>query len=687
MLESSGPSIRRNLLAGSVGVLLLALWFGGISWATDAGIRKFERNTVIDPARPADAQPWRAARFFAEPDSYYWLSYARDLLAADAWRMRYTHADNVPVGRETHWAHPLIWGLMGIARLLEAGGALPPLALELAGRILMPLSGWLFFSGLYLVLGHRLGWRLAALVVATMAAVLHWDFHTLRPDHGGFQLAASVFMWLGLLLGGMGWSRRASAPGALGRLPTPASARRWFFVSSLFGGIGLWLGATVHLFSLAATAAGAAAVLVFIPPPAAKEPVEIWPNLWRFWGFSGAIVALVFYAVEYAPHHMGMRLETNHPLYALCWLGTAESLRTIALWRTRGRLAGSAGVSAALGFGAAILLPLLIVFGPVAWFLPRTAIMLRLHAHHIIEFRTLFSYAGAQWPQTFLLSFGVAVPATIWTLLLLRRHQLPTARQLVLIPLCAVATIFTLLYFWQIRWEPFALAAGLLLAGFLLADSRGLAAVFPARSVWRHLPALMLGLFALQLAYGTFRLIAPLRQLLRVEKLDELWLKALLQRNLMLQLKAQFPDTPLRLVLPAEMATAAYYFGVGSSLGSLYWENPAGLVAAGDFFGDPLPGERARQIAVERGLTHVLMNSGAGDALMFYQLATGRSDQLGASRTVGGATARSGAPVPSWLHPMPELDSVANPTYYVLVPKIGQWVPLTLPVSIYRPAP
>lgn len=687
MFKSLRPFLRRTLLPSLIGWVLLAVWFGGISWTTDAGIRKFEAHTVVNPDRPTEPQPWRAARFFAEPDSYYWLAYARDLRASNEWRLRFTHADNAPYGREMHWAHLPIWGLMGLAHLLESGGTSPAVALELAGRILMPLFGWLFFSALYLLLGTRLGWRIAALTTATLAVLLHWEFHALRPDHHGFQLAFSIFMWLGLVFGGTGWIRK-DAPAANGTgLPPLRVARRWFFASGVLGGIGLWLGATTFLLSLAALSAGAAAALLFLPPPGPKVPFAIHPPLWRLWGGAGAITSLAFYALEYAPNHLGMRLETNHPLYALCWLGTAECLCAMARWRTRGVLAPQEAIAAVLGLAAAALLPLLLFFGPAAWFLPRLEIMLRLHAHHIIEFRTLFASAETPWPQTFLFSFGVAIPAAVWTAILLWRRQLAADRQLVLLPLCATTTLLTLLYFWQIRWEPFALAAGLLLAGVLLADPRGLAETYPARSAWRRLPVFLLGLFALQLAYGTFRIAAPLGQLLRVEKLDALWLKAMLQRNLMMQLKARFPAAPLRLMLPAEMATAAYYFGVGDSIGSLYWENPAGLETTAEFFGAPLPGERAHEIARQRGVTHVLMNAGAGDALMFYQLATGAFDQLGASRTVGGATAKAGTPVPEWLHPEPALNAAANPTYYVLVPKLNQWVPLSLQLALYRAMP
>ena len=59
-------------------------------------------------------------------------------------------------------------------------------------------------------------------------------------------------MWLGLVFGGTGWIRKDS-PAANGTgLPPLRVARRWFFASGVLGGIGLWLGATTFLFSLAA---------------------------------------------------------------------------------------------------------------------------------------------------------------------------------------------------------------------------------------------------------------------------------------------------------------------------------------------------------------------------------------------------------------------------------------------------
>ena len=57
MAESLRPFFRRTVVPALAGTILLGAWFGGISWATDAGIRKFERNVVADPTRPADPQP------------------------------------------------------------------------------------------------------------------------------------------------------------------------------------------------------------------------------------------------------------------------------------------------------------------------------------------------------------------------------------------------------------------------------------------------------------------------------------------------------------------------------------------------------------------------------------------------------------------------------------------------------
>ena len=660
---------RRSWLPGIAGLAALAAWLAWLTWVTDAGIRRFERHMQPMAAAPDAPRTWCAQRFFVEPDSYYWLAYARELRARGAWRMRSTPADNAPYGREMHWSHLVVWGLMATSRILETAAHLPPaLALECAGRILLPAAGIVFLGALFLLLGRRLGWLVAALTTGALATSpeILWNFHGLRPDHHGFHLAFAAGMWLCLVLGGMGRAR--------------PDARRWFAAAGLLGGAALWTGATVFLFSLCAVAIAAA--FVRLTAKTDDDSGEWDPDVWRWWAVSGAVAGLLFYALEYAPSHFSMRLETNHPLHALCWLGIGELLRTWFSWNRDGKsIERKTAIFGAAGLVATAILPLLILFGPVEWYWPRTDVMLRLHARHILEFRPLQTVAGSQWPWAWIKSSGAGVLALAGAAWLLGKRRTPPRRDS-LAGLWAIAVFFAGIYFWQVRWAPFAIVSSLLLGAFWLAALRDSAP--PGR---RALPTAVAALLAVQIAAGAVQTCQPLLKIWRVENIDALWLKTLLQRNMLLQLRSRQPDVPLRLMATPELAPAIWYFGVGDTVGSLYWENPAGLAATAAFFGDPLPGEQARAIARERGITHVLISAGAFDALMFQDLATGRPSEREAAATVGGAAALSGARLPAWLQAESNLTAWASQTYGIAVPAAGGWVPANLSVQIYRATP
>lgn len=663
-------SAQLRWVPGLAGVAAVAVWLAWLTWFTDAGIRRFEQHMQPMAAAPEAPRAWCAQRFFVEPDSYYWLAYARELRVHGEWRLRSTAADNIPYGREMHWSHFLIWGLMATARVLETAAHLPPArALELAGRILLPAAGIAFLGALYLVLGRRLGWRVAALTTGALATSpeILWNFHGLRPDHHGFHLAFAAGMWLCLACGGMGRAR----PGA----------RRWFVAAGLLGGAALWTGATVFLFSLCATAIAAA--FVRYSAETGDSPDRWEPGLWRAWALAGALTGLGFYLLEYAPAHFSMRLEANHPLYALCWLGLGECLRALfAFGPDRKILDRKTAALGTAGLLAAAVLPLLILFGPVDWYWPRSGIMLRLHARHILEFRPLQTVAGSQWFWTWLKSSGVGVLALAGGAWLLGQRR-PARWREPLAGLWAIAAFFTGIYFWQVRWAPFAIVATLLLAAFWLATLREQ----PAPPGGRWLSAAVALLLAVQIVTGAVQTCQPLLRIWRTENIDALWLKALLQRNMLLQLRQAPTATPRHWMATPELAPAIWYFGVGDTAGSLYWENPAGLAATAAFFGDPLPGERARAIARERGITHVLISAGAFDALMFQDLATGRDSQPEAAVTVGGAAALSGAQLPAWLQVESNLTASASQTYGIAVPAAGGWVPANLSVQIDQVAP
>ena len=51
------------------------------------------------------------------------------------------------------------------------------------------------------------------LAVLAMACTCHYEFHPLRPDHHGFQIAFATGCLIFLLRGGLGWVRRADGGG------------------------------------------------------------------------------------------------------------------------------------------------------------------------------------------------------------------------------------------------------------------------------------------------------------------------------------------------------------------------------------------------------------------------------------------------------------------------------------------
>ena len=681
----------RPSLAIAGGILLLALWYGGTLWGTDRGIRNIEAQaTTTAPPAPHVGEPWRAMRFFGDPDAYYWLSYARDLRTSGHLRVRYTFADNAPYGREVHWAQLPIWSLAILSFVFERAASLPPtIALEMAGRLMMPLLGFVFFSLLLILLARRWGPAIALLTVLPLAPTCHYEFHPLRPDHHGFQIAFAVGCLVFLLRSGLGWVLPSSASIGSSRDPLRpmAEARRNFILSGLFAGMALWLGATVFAFVLGAIAAGVALSLLWSSPSAAPDEATLRPDLFRWWGVAGAASSLLFYLLEYAPNHFSMRLEVNHPLYALWYLGTAECLRALARWKlNRNTFDLRDGLSAAAGFMAAGSLPLIVLAGPPAWYLPRSLLMLRLHARYITEFMSpLNSLAFSVYARDPLLLVGLIALAV--ALFLLRKNRAPFPFRPALQTLAVATGLMFLLFGWQGRWQQFLPPIIFLLAGYGLAAMRHSRPSGSANSFVRPLPLLLALTLLIQTGLATRIHLRLIYKALRVEQLDALWNRYMLQRNMLLHLKAEAGGNSLRLIPPVEMAPAVYYFGVGDSIGSLYWENLDGLAAASEFMADPLPGSQAHTIAQKRSITHILSLRIPDEAYMYHYLLTGTDNPAERSSTLGYVLSKGGPGVPAWATPDYPLQLAATKLLHVYVPAAGRWIPLKADGRLYRLQP
>ena len=597
----------RRLSAGRVDVLavfLIALHVACFTLHTDRSARAFDARVVNAPAGLT------APRFFLDNDSYAWLAHARDLMASGDWRIRHTFMDNAPFGRDLHWSHPILWGLRGLTSLFMHWFDWPlARALDLAGVWIMPVFQFLILSLVFCLFRRKLGWGTAGLFILLCLALepLASIFHPLAPDHHGLQSFSAFLAFCCLYFGGMGWVRtEASAAAAVSppraflplQVPPPAEARRWFAAAGFFCATGLWLGATVWTFAFAITAACALAVLPFwkasAPPEARYDPV-----LWRTWAWTGGLFAAAFYLLEYAPHHMAMRLEVNHPLYWLCWLGTAECLvfaarsSSLRFWNNR---RAREWLLLGFGLGAALSAPLLILLGPPEWHWMRHPVIFQWNDRFVAEFESglLFAVRNARdftWP-----AFGV-LPIIVLVLVAHRPARSAAPPSPYVVPLFAL--LFALLFLRQLRWLPFFVLP--LAAGTVLWVGQGLA---QKRS--GLLSRILLGALLINVLLADGSRWRTEARAARADRPPEKWGLALAAKHAALRIGLAAGTNTWRMLGTFDDAPKLFYFSGIPSVASFYWENRAGWLAETLFYGDGGEGQTARALAASRGLTHAM---------------------------------------------------------------------------------
>ncbi|MFZ5495657.1 MAG: hypothetical protein ACOZE5_10030 [Verrucomicrobiota bacterium] len=578
-------------------------------WSVDA--------PKADPASPTGyAGGWRRL-ILPEHNyrSFLWIAQTQRMLAEGSWRVRHIDYENAPQGRASNLPSPYAWWLAALAQADHVLTGQPAgIAVERAALYADPLLHLLLLAGASWLAWCWLGAGSAVWPVLGGAAwfPLAGNFLPGAPDSEGLLVGVTLLGLIALLAG---WKSEA-----------PAEAERRLALAGACGGFGLWLDAPTQIALVPGLLAGAL-LLRFIPRAGAAglgaggPP----PKAWRLWGLGGALVALTGYLVEYAPGDLRLRLETNHPLYALAWLGAGELL---AWLNSAGAAAGWKG---RLGWLPALMTVLALPSGFVTgdsllpWQLKpdpgRISVLNNLGAEH------LFAWIGRDGISLPLVAALLPAALTAGAAgLALRRGARGAAVLLagpwvVLLLLAAWQPCWWSL--WQVATLAWLLAAGPTGAGWVAA---GLSVAIPGLAV----------------------LFQP-RAVAASDSLSESELVGVIERDLAHSLSRQRADGRLLALAPPEMTAALHFYAGVRGLGTLAWENREGLSAAARIASATSP-EEAFHLVGQRGVTHLIMP--AWDGFLDDYAGLGRAGKTGATAAQNSLVAAIHRwEQPGWLRP------------------------------------
>lgn len=562
---------------------------------------------------------------------------AQQAAAAGELRLRRVDYDNAPYGREVHWSSPLRWWIELVARVDEAVTGKPlPQAIERAATYAGPWLLVLLSVGLTPLVARRFGAAAAAVFAVGMVCVapVSSAFAIGTIDHHGIAVVAALVTVLGL----------AAAPGA-------GAPKSWVIVAGVAGGVGLWISAATQVPVLLGVGLGAIAGSW----QTRKESPVLAPELWRVWGIAGAATSAAAYVVEYFPGHLGWRLEVNHPLHALAWLGAGEILFRVGRWARGKSFAGGGSERALLvaAFGAVAALPAVVLLAGERTFWISDPLLWLLHADYIEEFGPLaeeFSRAGGlpAWAVGFLVVTVLpllVVPAGLWAW---RRDTVPNARLglwLTVAPLL-VALGMTLA---QKRWLHLAGALGLGLFVVVTWQLRTGAISWPGprtrRAVGWGLAALVLLPFP----------IAVMRQARALEaegpQVGPAEMRELGARDVARWLRQRVGPESVTVLSDPTTTTQLVYFGGFRGVGTLYWENLEGLRATMRTAGAESPAH-AEQLVRDRAVTHLVAFSWQPLAEESARLVRGIRGSEPAPPGTFLQEVQAGR-LPAWLRPLP----------------------------------
>jgi tetratricopeptide (TPR) repeat protein len=598
-------------------LVLVSMWsLAGFVFFTQASaIRQYlDLIDAVGVRNPQIPTPLRESYPAFAADAQVWVRHALSLVEGNNLRLRHTTIDNAPLGREVHWNSAWAWAIAGAGWVHHLFTGLPyALAVERSTVWFPVLVLWLL-TVIFSAWATRQGGLIAGLVVAA-AMVCHdriyEGFFPSYVDHHGLLTVAVFGTVLGaVFMGGGWWQDRGS--GKVSLLPSsPALARQGALFSAVSGAFGLWVSAASVIPGIAITGISGLAATLLVGRAARSQGASFDAASWRIWGRVGAAGSLIFYLLEYFPSYMSFRLEPNHPFHAFAWLGGGELIALLGeRWLATSDELKPTWRQYIWPIIAVSVTPITILIGGSSVLSFADTFMTRLHNDYIQEFLPIWMTMrslNAKMVFQVIVVDSAPLLAAIATLTYCRRES-----PIVLWFATLIAFLLSTMAWAQSRWLLNASGAQIALIVVLIGCWTK-----PSQKHlrWAIAAVAIGGLFV---PTGVLRLTGTAADI-RARRIAPRDAFTALNRDIAAVLRSSQPEGDIILLASPNASTGIGYYGRFKTIGTLYWENHAGLKAAAAIFGAKTEDEAAKLIK-ERKITHIAIVAEENFIREYYML-------------------------------------------------------------------
>ncbi|MFM8365093.1 MAG: hypothetical protein ACKOAS_08065, partial [Verrucomicrobiota bacterium] len=464
----------------------------------------------------------------------------------------------------------------------------------------------------------------------------------------------TAFALMGLIFGiawaGAGWVQK---PGGKSFIPPHSlkQARHGMIFSAICGAAGLWISAFSASTVLSGIGLGAIVTTAIFRKSAEKSGSQFEVSLWRTWCLWGAGGSLFLYVLEYFPNHLGMRLEVNHPLYALAWLGGGWIIATVCGWIVAERGTPFPFTKLLLPLAACAVLPATILLGGPAVYIPGDEFMAGLWKNiaELLPLMTRIQMGAISWK----VAFGYFPAFVALAIILAFFRKVDGASKAVLVFLCIPIVMITAMQFYQVRWGMLNGPLYIALAGLVVPQ------------LWRLLPPLpgpravgalvLCGAVYLFSADTVRGMVLPFWKQYSSKQNIEVGsgqLLALLHRDMAKKFLENAQGRPITMLSSPNSSCLLSTFGGFKTIGTLYWENVDGLKSAAHALNAQSPDE-ALALIQKHGVTHVSLMTWENFIGPYFQIIHPKPIPGKSLENSWGQRALFNKEFPRWARPIP----------------------------------